>query len=212
MDRPEVRVFDEYWARYDEWYERNRVLYESEVRAVAKALEGSETLRAVEVGVGTGRFAARLGVLLGIDPSLSMLGLAKRRGVDVVQGVGETLPLRGNSLDVVLLVVTLCFVREPQRVLTEAARVARKVVACIVPRDSPWGVMYKTRLSRNPFYKYARFYTVGEVAAIMKGAGLSVERCVSTLYTNPPGPRDVEEPRLECSERAGFVCIVGTHR
>ncbi|NOZ88447.1 MAG: class I SAM-dependent methyltransferase, partial [Crenarchaeota archaeon] len=161
-------VFDELWSRYDSWYERNRILAENELEAVkALGLQG----RGVEVGVGTGWFASRLGVEFGVDPSLGMLRLARLRGVEAVQGVGERLPLRSGSMDYVLLIVTLCFVDDPLAALREAARVARPggaVAACIVPRDSSWGRFYQARRSSSPFYRVARFYTVDEVEQMMR--------------------------------------------
>jgi ubiquinone/menaquinone biosynthesis C-methylase UbiE len=93
----------------------------------------------VAVGVG---FAAPLGLRAGVDPAREMLRLAPRE-LDVVGGVGEMLPLRSRAFPCALLVVTLCFVQDPAAVLREAMRVAERVAACIVPRDSPWGRRYR---------------------------------------------------------------------
>ncbi len=207
-----VQVFEEHWRRYDEWYERNQVIYETELLAVKRALASAPGALSVEVGVGTGRFAAPLRVWLGVDPSRNMLVLAKKRGVETVEAVGEYLPLRTSSLHTALLVVTLCFVDNPRRVLGEAARVARRVVSCIVPRLSPWGKYYEARRTQSLFYRHARFYTIAEVMRLYESLGLKLERCTSTLYTPPPGPAKPEKPRDECSEEAGFACIVGVRR
>ena len=205
-------VFERLWERYDAWYERNRSIYESEVRAVLAALGGAE--RVLEIGVGTGRFASRLGVrrlVAGVDPAWGMIRAARGRGVDVAQGVGEKLPFRSDSFDAALLTVTLCFVDDPVAVLRESARVAARVASCIVPRDSPWGRLYASKRD-SPFYRVARFYTIGEVAEMYRVAGLEAEGCISTLYARPPGPMHPEEPRMECSGEAGFVCIIGVRR
>ncbi len=207
--RGAVPVFEEHWRRYDEWYDRNPVIYETELRAVRRALANAPGALSVEVGVGTGRFAAPLRIWLGVDPARNMLVLAKKRGVETIEAVGEHLPLRTSSLHTALLVVTLCFVDDPRLVLGEAARVARRVVSCIVPRLSPWGRYYEARRSQSPFYQHARFYTVAEVVRLYESLGLRIERCTSTLYTPPPGPTEPEEPRDECSEEAGFACIAG---
>lgn len=202
---PVIDVFDRLWDRYDAWYKRHRVLAENELRAVqALGLRG----RGLEVGVGTGWFASRLGAGYGVDPSPGMLRLAHRRGVEAVLGVGEKLPFRSNVFDYVLLVVTLCFVDEPVAVLAEAARVARPggaVAACIVPRDSPWGRYYMEKRRVSPFYAAARFYTVEEVEAMMREAGLAVEAYSSVLRFPPHAEPRPEEP--EPSPRGGFVCI-----
>ena len=199
-------VFDRLWMRYDSWYERNRVLALNELRAVeALGLRG----RGVEVGVGTGWFASRLGVEYGVDPSAQMLAVAKRRGVEAVQGVGERLPLRSSSLDYSLLIVTLCFVDNPLAVLEESARVVKpggSVAACIVPRDSSWGRFYLERRRESPFYRVARFYTVDEVEEMMHRAGLQPRLYVSTLHREPWQEPQQEQPSLG-DKSGGFVCI-----
>ncbi len=205
-------VFEQLWRRYDEWYDRHPALYQSELRAVEEAVGDAESI--IEVGVGTGRFAAPLAtgrrMVAGVDPAVNMLRLAKERGVDVAAAVGEKLPVRSGAFDAALVIVTLCFADDPYSLIAEAARVARRVVSCIVPRGSSWGRLYSSRRD-SPFYRVARFYAVGEVGEMYRAAGLRVEGCTSTLYTPPPGPPIPEEPRRECSEEAGFTCIIGVH-
>ena len=197
------RVFDDLSARYDAWYERNAIIYEDELEAVrALGLRGL----GVEVGVGTGRFAAPLGVPLGIDASERMLRAAALRGVEPVRALAEELPLRGSSVDYVLFVVTLCFLDDPLAALREAARVARpggSIAACVVPRDSPWGIYYMSR--GGPFYSAAKFYTVDEVSSMMRSAGLVPSRISSTLSRGPLDPPAKEQPGGD--PRAGFVCL-----
>jgi len=52
-----IQPFEEYWRDYDEWYEKHRDLYLSELKAVETASHGIPRPW-LEVGVGTGRFAA----------------------------------------------------------------------------------------------------------------------------------------------------------
>jgi len=154
-----VEVFKARALDYDAWYVKHPSLYKSELLVAARlGCRGG-----VEVGVGTGRFAAPLGLRAGVDPVREMLRLAPRE-LDLVEGVGEMLPLRSRAFPCALLVVTLCFVQDPAAVLREAMRVAEKVVTCIVPRDSPWGRHYREAAARgHPFYTKAKFYTVREV-------------------------------------------------
>ena len=97
MSRAEV--FDRFWRRYDEWYQRNRVIAELELSVVKQLIKRKPVL---EVGVGTGFFASKLGFEYGIDPSINMLRVARGRGIEVVQGVGEYLPFRDNSFKTML--------------------------------------------------------------------------------------------------------------
>ncbi|MGC9131657.1 MAG: class I SAM-dependent methyltransferase [Pyrobaculum sp.] len=199
-----VEVFRQRAADYDRWYERHRAIYASELAAVERLGCGG----GVEIGVGTGRFAAPLGLRAGVDPAREMLRLAPR-DLDLVEGVGESLPLRDGAYPCALLVVTLCFVDDPAAVLREAARVAQRVAACVVPGKSPWGRLYAELGARgHPFYSKAKFYTLAEVAAMARG--LAPARVVATLFTPPPGPDAPEDPvdtGIDEAERAGFACL-----
>ena len=67
-------IFDDYYKKYDEWYDRNPFAYLSELKAVQKALP--EAGKGLEIGVGTGRFAAPLGISIGVDSSEKMIEIA----------------------------------------------------------------------------------------------------------------------------------------
>jgi ubiquinone/menaquinone biosynthesis C-methylase UbiE len=198
-----VEVFKARALDYDAWYVKHPSLYKSELLAAARL----DCRGGVEVGVGTGRFAAPLGLRAGVDPAREMLKLAPRE-LDLVEGVGEMLPLRSRAFPCALLVVTLCFVQDPAAVLRETMRVAERVVTCIVPRDSPWGRRYREAAARgHPFYAKARFYTVREVVEM---AGVAPSRVVATLSYGPEAAEAVEEPReasVDEAEEMGFVCL-----
>ncbi len=204
-----ARIFDLLYLDYDHWYEEHPVTARNELLVVGEALSGAPE-PCVEVGVGTGWFASRLGCLLGVDPSLSMLRIARARGVEAVAGRGEALPLASSRLGTVLMVVTICFVDDPWRVVAEASRAlvgGGRLVVCIVPRDSPWGRYYVSLASRgHPFYSHARFYTVGEVDEFARRAGLRRRRVLATLSYPPGAPERYEDPRPYTGSE-GFACI-----
>ncbi len=207
---PGISVFEEYWERYDSWYARHRFIAESEVRAVEASLKEAPR-PVVEIGVGTGFFAHKLHVDLGVDPAFNMLKAAKAKGVQVIQGVGEKPPLRACSAGTVLIIVTLCFASDPRDLLRGAAGILRRggrMVSCIVPRDSAWGEKY-TRLAEqgDVFYSAARFYTVSEVDRMYREAGVKSMGCWSTLSYGPEDKPRLEEPLHRCS--GGFVCMIG---
>ena len=116
-----MSVFDTHYKEYDKWYETNSYAYLSEIEAIKKVMpkEG----KGLEIGVGTGRFAASLGIQYGIDPSENMLALAKERGVYAMRGIGENIPFPDSSFDYVAILITICFVQDPLKVLREAHRV-----------------------------------------------------------------------------------------
>jgi hypothetical protein len=76
--------------RYDEWFARHEAAYLSELLAVRALLPSRGN--GLEIGVGTGRFAAPLGVACGVDPAVPALAYARERGVHVACGVAEALP------------------------------------------------------------------------------------------------------------------------
>ncbi len=135
-------VFEQSAARYDAWYDtpKGAATFREEADAL-RPLIGDLPRPWLEVGVGSGRFAAELGVDAGIDPAHQPLLLARGRGILVARGVGEQLPIRDSSVGAVLLVVTLCFVQDPAAVLREVRRVLSAdggVVIGTVFAESTW--------------------------------------------------------------------------
>lgn len=196
-------LFDALADKYDGWYVRHEALYKSELNAASSF----ECRGGLEVGVGTGRFAAPLGLRAGVDPSTAMLRRAPK-DLDLVAAVGESLPFRDRAFPCVLIVVTLCFADDPVALIAEASRVAERVIACIVPRDSPWGVRYRREGELgHPFYSRARFYTVSEVVQFGARAGMKLSSISATLKGEEEKEYPVESPGLDEAEHYGFVCI-----
>ncbi len=201
---------------YDAWYETPMgiALFAAEVsalRPLLRALPGPH----LEVGVGTGRFAAALGVEYGLDPSVPALEMARRRGIGVAVGVGEAMPFGDSCLGAVLLAFTLCFVEDPARVAREMCRVlvpGGGVVLGLLPRGTPWADSYAARGAEgHPVYSHARFYTVAETMELLEGASLRVGSVRSTLFQVPgQASYETEESVEGVHPEAGFVCLAAT--
>ena len=73
-----MNIFDKFYKEYDRWYDDNKFIFLSELEAVRKVIP--EEGRGLEIGVGSGRFASELYIGFGLDPSINMLRLAKKRG------------------------------------------------------------------------------------------------------------------------------------
>lgn len=203
---------------YDAWYETPMgiALFATEVGALRPLLHGLPRPHA-EVGVGTGRFAAALGVEYGLDPSVPALEMARRRGIGVAAGVGEAMPFRDSCLGAVLLAFALCFVQDPGRVAQEIRRVTVPgggVVLGLLPRGTPWADSYAARGAEgHPVYSHARFYTVVEVGEILESVGFGITASSSTLFQVPgQAGYDVEEPAEGLRPGASFVCLSGMPR
>ncbi len=181
-----MNVFNRNAERYDAWYDKNRELYEAELELLPKPVSPS-----LEIGVGTGRFTV-IGIDVGIDISLPMLKIARRRRVECVWGDAANLPFKDKSFRSVYLVFTLCFLEEPVKVLREIRRVLNGVlVTCVIPADSKLGREYAKKGS--PFYQKARFYTEKEVMNMLQSTGFKV--------------KEIRRRKLKYDER-DFVCFI----
>jgi SAM-dependent methyltransferase len=199
--------FFRHHQRYDQWFERHWTAYASELLAVHALLPGKG--RGLEIGVGTGRFAAPLGVEFGVDPVPEMLRYARTRGTRVVCAAAEALPFADGVFDYVLVVTTLCFVENPQIMLHEAARVLRsrgKVVIGFIDRRSPLGNQYVAHRAESPFYREARFYSALEVRTQLRETGFSDLTWVQTLYT-PLSRMKAVEPVSTGTGRGAFLVV-----
>lgn len=198
-------VFDRYYRKYDAWYEKNKFPYLSELEALKKVLP--KRGKGLEIGVGTGRFAAPLGITTGIDPSKNMLRIAKKRGVDALLGSGEHLPFKNSTFDYVAIIITICFLKDPRKVLKETRRVLKengKVIIGIIEKDSFLGKFYRKK--KSIFYKEAIFFSVREVTDLLKNTGFSKLSYYQTLYELPGEIKSVQKPQRG-SGKGGFVVI-----
>ncbi len=202
--------FDQLAARYDAWFEGNegRLIFQIELAAIRAAAQAAPQPW-LEVGVGSGRFAAALGINVGIDPSEKLLEIARRRGVHATRAYGEHLPFEDNAFGTVFLIVTICFVDDPLPVLQECHRVLHrdgKLIIGLVPQESVWGKKYTAEGEHgHPFYSHAHFYTVSQVESMLDKAGFTLEGCFSTLFQPPDRVVQPEFPRPGCIGAAGFV-------
>jgi ubiquinone/menaquinone biosynthesis C-methylase UbiE len=160
--------------QYDTWFEKNRWAYDAELRAIRSLFVPTSQL-GIDVGVGTGRFAAPLGIKIGVEPSRSMGELAQKRGIMVVGGVAEKLPFKDSVHEFVLMVTTICFVNDIYKTFKESFRVLSvggNIIIGMIDRNSPIGQRYLKHKHDSLFYKQATFYSVGEILKIMRQTGL----------------------------------------
>jgi SAM-dependent methyltransferase len=204
--------FDSLASAYDAWFdEEGKLIFAIEV----EALQGVLPLLArpwLEVGVGSGRFAQALGIETGVDPSIKLLEMARRRGITGFLARGEERLFDEETFGAVFMIVTLCFVESPLAVLRETRRILKaegKIALGLVLRDSPWGQFYLANKDEgHRFYRHAAFYSYDEVVKLLGKAGFAVERVVSTLLQKPGEVADMEAPRDGVSHDAGFTIVV----
>ncbi len=204
----EPNPFETHAAEYDAWFDRNERVYESELLAVRELLPPAGDW--VEIGVGSGRFASRLGIPLGVEPTEGMAALAAARGVDVLRGTAESLPLEDASADAVFLITTLCFVDDIDRTFAEVERALRsggRAIVAFLPGDSRFGELYCELASEDRFYRHATLHTKRRVFDAVERAGLRIERTVQTLTGAAERANDRIEPPSDGHERGSFIVI-----
>ncbi|MBN1694458.1 class I SAM-dependent methyltransferase [candidate division WOR-3 bacterium] len=201
-----LEAFEEHTERYEEWFAKNRFAYLSELEGVKSLLPAG---KGIEIGVGTGRFAAPLGIKFGIDPSLSMLKVARERKIKVIGGIGEYLPIIGNSFDYVLITTTLCFLKNVEKTLEEIKRILRKngvLILAFIDRESFLGKVYQKKKEKNPFYKNANFYSANEVIKKLKKSGFAKPTINQTLFTLPENLQKIDDIK-DSYGKGGFVIL-----
>ena len=210
-----VSIFNRYALDYDYWYRKHEMVAEAEVKTVSMTKPQGFGM---EVGVGSGFFASKVNIQMGLEPALGMAELARDRGVMVVAGIGESMPIRDYSLDYVVIIVTICFLDDPKKTLREVHRVLKpggRLITCIVPRESSHGKFYMELGRRgHRFYSTAHFYTVKELVGMLREVGFVIDEEVIATLSRGVGDY-YEEPKtvsLGEAEDYGFVCVTATRR
>ena len=207
---PKIFPFEKDAEQYDGWFSGNQWVYEAETRAVKSMIPTSGC--GVEIGVGTGRFAEPLGIEIGVDPSKRMKEIARKRGIKVLDGVAEELPLNDAGFDFVLMVTTICFVDDINKTLQEAHRVLAPggcLIVGFVDSNSLVGKTYLDRKNESVFYRDATFFPTDKVVELMHQAGFGDLAFKQTIFKSlVETTRD--EPVKSGHGKGSFVVIRGS--
>ncbi len=201
--------FEKNTAEYEDWFEVNQAVYVSELYAVGALLPSQG--EGVEIGVGTGRFAAFLGIEFGVEPSVSMSRIARQRGIQVVGSIGEHLPLAGARFNYALMVTTVCFLDNVRAAFGEVHRVLKKgghFVIGFIDKNSPVGRTYLQYREDSAFYSIATFYSVEEIMQLLEQIGFRDIVTVQTIFHSLSETRGVEMVRPGYGD-GSFVVIRG---
>jgi SAM-dependent methyltransferase len=189
-----MNLFDLYYEDYENWFEKHPEIYEEELKTIRTLLpEG----RGMEVGVGSGRFAAPLGIKFGIEPSAKMAEIAKKRGVEVVNITAEEMDFE-DEFDFILMVTTICFVKDPLKTIQnchKALKTGGFLLIAFVDLDSSLGRMYEKNKHKSKFYAPATFFSKEDIINLMKKAGFSDFECKENLYGD-----SLDDLRFEINE------------
>lgn len=199
-------IFERAASGYETWYTTPRgQRADAAERALLTRLLGvfPTAHSALDVGCGTGHFTAWLAgqgwQVVGLDRAPAMLAQVRRHRPDipVLLGDAHRLPMREESVDLVVFMTTLEFLDEPAMALAEAARIARRGLLVIALNrwslgglSRRWGTQ-----ARQPLLSQARDVSVAALWAMVKaavGTRLQGLQWVSTLF--PDGLWRVQAP------------------
>ncbi len=190
---PKTKPFDENSSEYDRWYIENKNIYDSELNALQIFIPPG--LHGVDIGVGTGRFAKALCIATGVEPSHCMAEIARSRGIKVLDGIAENLPMGNAEFDFALMITAICFFDDVKKAFKEAYRVLKSdgfLVVAFIDKESKLGRLYEKHKQDSEFYKDATFYSVKEVTDFLIVGGFKNFEYRQTIYSLENIPHVVE--------------------
>jgi len=202
-----TKPFDEHLSEYEQWFSENHYVFESELLAIRKLMP--EKGKGIEIGIGSGIFAIPLGINEGIEPSKVMREKAKERGLHVLDGIAENLPLADKSYDIALMITTICFVDDINRSFSEAYRILKNdgvLILGFVDKESPVGKLYLALKESNIFYKDALFYSTEEVYKYLWGNNFRIIKTTQTVFGQLKEINNIQKPENGYG-RGSFVVI-----
>jgi len=178
--REKAVIFNEEVARgYDGWLQTatGRYIDGREKSLILDLIAPRGGERLLDVGCGTGEhlllFRRKGCDVTGIDPSPDMLKLAGEKlgnRADFHLGYAEDLPFSDNEFDIVTLITSLEFTRDPDRAISEAIRVCRgRVFLGVLNKYSCLGLQRRMHgADHSSIYDHARFFHIGELSAMIR--------------------------------------------
>ncbi|MGE0638491.1 MAG: class I SAM-dependent methyltransferase [Bacteroidia bacterium] len=205
IEEKNISVFDKNTLEYDQWYDKHSNTYQSEIIALKQAIPNNK--KGIEIGVGTGRFAQALNIKFGIELSENMARVAEQKGIKVMKGIAENLPIKNNSFDFALMVTTVCFLSDIPKAFSEVHRILKpkgKIILGIIDKNSELGKKYEKEKSENKFYKDAHFHSTEEITKLLKQAHFEKFEYWQTLTRN--NENEIEQP-MSGFGKGSFVVI-----
>lgn len=180
---PKINVFEKYYQEYDDWFINNNDIFICELKALKYLIPNVG--KGIEIGVGIGQFASKLGISIGVEPSAKMAEIAKKRNIEVIKAKAESLPIESETYDFVTMITTICFVKDIEKALSEANRILKSngvFILAFIDKESDLGKIYQIKKANDKFYKDATFYSTGEIINHLKKANFKIDKINHCLF------------------------------
>lgn len=203
---PKIEAYESHSTDYDQWFDEHPEIYQAEINAIKRLLPSG---KGIEVGAGSGLFTAPLAIATGIEPAKAMRERAKKeRGLEMIEGVAESLPVKDGAYDFAAFITSTCFVDDPLTAYQEAARVTKadgSILIAFLERTSELGRTYEKHKQESPFYRDATFYSYKEITEFLTQAGFGNFAAVQTVL--PETEQQKISDILEGHDRGAFVIV-----
>ena len=220
----EESAFDTSAEDFDVWFNKNQVIFESELLAQKYFITDPE--HTVSIGCGTGIFDERLGIKSGVEPSEDMAKLARKRGMEVKIGTAENIPYEDETVKAVLLGTLLSYVKDRKKAINEAYRILQPgahIVVSFLAREGSYAMLYDLASLRGEydpetapkapyplkFVKGTHWSSASEVTNLLEETGFVDLKCVQTLTRHPKYSNDEVEDPAEGYDKGDYIVIQG---
>lgn len=188
----------------------------------------------LSVGCGSGLFESILrkeyGITVtdGIEPSVGMAEIARKRGMNVTIATAEEADFGHGDYDTLLFNGTPSYIGDLASVVRKAYDAlpdGGRIILIDVPKESSYGIMYNLALALgtwdhpllegvyppNPypieFVKVAAWRTTAEKVALLEAAGFGDLTFAQTLTSHPLCSNDEEEQPVEGYGKGDYVAV-----
>jgi len=201
----EAEIYDE--ARFTSSAGKLTDVMQKEI--VLKSCDFTDTPLILDVGTGTGRFAIEFAkngaIVVGLDPSKSMIRIAKSKSVqrkvlrnmNLVVADAHKLPFKNDSFDCSTSINVLNHIPDYTKVLAEIARILKQKGYFLANFPSIQSFYLPIALFINfrkrALFKnvYSRWFTLKEMRKSISEAGLSVQKIEGfPVSASPPLPKE----------------------
>ena len=217
-------AFDEAAEDFDAWFDKNKIVFESELLAEKQFLRNPG--HAVSIGVGSGLFASQLGIKYGVEPTEGMAALARKRGIDVKIGSAESIPYPDEEFDTVLLSTVLSYVKDRPKAMREAYRILKPgghIVVSYLAKEGSYTMLYDLAYLRGrhdmeiapkhpypvKFIRGTRWISTDLINTLLKDAGFADLEYVQTFTRHPKYTNDAVEEPIEGFDKGDYIVIKG---